>query len=159
MENESLQKMAMEQEPEMENEAEDLEEQEEQDLQIAVDMGMEMIDDGGFDMIQQAIDQSNDPGQVIGQFLLQLGSEIMSKMPEGLELSPRILLAHDGWVEQISDYLQDQYGVSEDIMNRAESYVGAAAMQMAQGGAQQAPGGPPPQAPAQGLAAAAGGMA
>ena len=160
MNNESLQAQAMAQSEQASSEPEYIEDQEEQDLNISVDMAKEMIDDGGFDAMETALDQSNDPGQVIGQFLLQLGSQIFDSMPEGMELSPRVMLAHGGWVEQVSDYLQEQYSVPKEIMDRAESYVGAAAMQMAQGG-QQSVGGPPPQAaPAapQGLAGAAGAM-
>ena len=161
MNDESLQAQAMAQAEQAPAQQEYLEDEEEQDLDIAVNLAKEMIDDGGYDLISTALDQSNDPGQVIGQFLMQLGSQIFENMPEDITLSPRVMLAHDGWVEQVSDYLQEEYEISKEVMDRAESYIGAMAMQMAQGGGQQAPGqAPAPEqaAPQPGLAGAAGGM-
>jgi hypothetical protein len=147
MADESLQEQAMQMEQGQEPEAQEdfLEDQEEEDLEIAVNLAKEMIDDGGYELLDSAVQQSKDPGQVIGQFLMQLGSRIFESMPEDLQLSPRIMLSHNGWVEQVSDYLQEQYGITKEVMDRAESYIGAAAMQMAQGG-QQTPGQPPAEA-------------
>lgn len=121
-----------------------LNKEEEQDLKIAVALAERMIDDGGYDVIKQAIAESNDPGQVIGQFLMQLVSQMDENMPEDMKLSKRIYFAHGGWIEQISDFLQEEYKVPRKIMDRAEMYIGTAAQKMAQGGAQQAAG----QAPA-----------
>jgi hypothetical protein len=125
--------------------------EENQDLKIAVALAERMIDDGGYDVIKQALDESNDPGQVIGQFLMQLVSQMDQNMPEDMKLSKRIYFAHNGWIEQVSDFLQDEYKVPRQVMDRAEMYIGAAAQKMAQGGAQQAAG----QAPAQSGAAPA----
>lgn len=101
------------------------------DLRIGVLMAEDMISKGGYDqVIAPALKSSRDPGQVIGQFLMQLGQEIMENMPEGMELTPKILLAQDGWVEQISDYLQEEYDIKKEIMDKAEIYVATTAKQM-----------------------------
>lgn len=120
----------------LDDEQETLSDEEEKDLDIMVSMAENMIDDAGEDVIAQAL-QSKDPGVILGQFLMQLGSQLAEKLP--FEVSPRIMLAHGGWLEQISDYLQDEYDVPQKIMDRAEIFVASSAQQMAQGQQQQAP--------------------
>lgn len=134
---------------EREDGPESLTDEEEMDLDIMVNLAKIMIDEGGYKVIEQA-EGSSDPGQVIGQFLVQLGSQIAEALPEEAKPSPRIMLAEGGWVEQVSDYLQEEYDVARDVMDRAEMYIGGAAQSIAQGqqaGQQQAPA---PQAPPQG---------
>lgn len=137
-----------------------LTDEEEEDLKIAVMLSENLIDDGGWEVISQALEQSSDPGQVIGDFLMKLVMQISEQMPNEITLSPRVFLAEGGWVEQISDYLQEQYGVPQDVMDRAEIYIGTQAMSMAQGAAQQqTQSAPQPAAPAAGgLESAVGGM-
>lgn len=109
---------------------------EELDLKIAVLLAESAIDDGGIDVIQDAIKNSSDPGQVIGQFLMQLGTQLVESMPEGMEISKKVFLAQGGWVEQVSDFLQEEYKIKRDVMDRAEIYVASSAQQMAQGAQQ-----------------------
>lgn len=117
-----------------------LTDEEELDLKIAVLMGQNLLDKGGFDVIQKAVDQSKDPGQVVGQFFMQMGQQLMENMPEGMELSPKILLAQGGWVEQMSDYVQEELGINKKIMDKAEIYIASTATQMAQAKQQQGQG-------------------
>lgn len=109
--------------------------EEEQDLAIAVNMAMDLIDEGGWQVVQQA-EQSKDPAVIIGQFLMQLGSQLGEQLP--FPISPRIMLAEGGWVEQVSDYLQEEYDVPKDVMDRAEIFIATNAQQMAQAQQQQA---------------------
>lgn len=106
--------------------------EEKNDLRIAVGIAQDLIDQGGIDAIDAAVKSSKDPGQVVGQFLMQLASEISRNLPEGMVLSPRIWLAEGGALEQVSDYLQDEYDLDEEIMNRAEMFVASAIQQKAQ---------------------------
>lgn len=117
----------------------ELTDDEEDDLRIMVNLAKNMIDEGGYEVIEQAL-QSSDPGQVIGQFLMQLVSQMSEQMPPELQPSARIFFAYGGWVEQISDYLQEEYDVPRDVMDRAEMFIATAAQQMSQGqqGQQQA---------------------
>lgn len=117
----------------------ELTDDEEDDLRIMVNLAENMIDEGGYEVIEQAL-QSSDPGQVIGQFLMQLVSQMSEQMPTELQPSARIFFAYGGWVEQISDYLQEEYDVPRDVMDRAEMFIATAAQQMSQGqqGQQQA---------------------
>ena len=144
---------------EQEPQTDKLTDAEEKDLSIMVNLAKNMIDDDGINVIKSA-ENSKDQGQVIGQFLFQLGSTLAEKLSGMVDISPRIMLAEGGWVEQISDYLQEEYGVPKNIMDRAEIYVGGMAQQMAtsqQAGAQgQQPPTPveqaPPTLPQQGVA-------
>ena len=70
---------------------------------------------------------------------------MVESLPEELKPSPAIMLAEGGWVEQISDFLQEEYGVDRGVMDRAEVYVGTTAQQIAQ--SQQQPGGAAGPAP------------
>lgn len=121
-----------------------LSDEEEDQLEIMVLLAENLIDEGGIEALDQA-KGSKDPGQVIGQFLMQLGSQLGEQLP--FEISPRIMLARGGWLEQVSDYLQDEYGFSKKDMDRAEIFVGSSAQGMAQGQAAQqaAPQGAPAQ--------------
>ena len=120
---------------------------EQQDLSIAVNLAKNLIDDGGSEVIKSS-ETSKDQGQVIGQFLFQLGSQIAEKLSGMVTISPRIMLIEGGWVEQVSDYLQEEYGIPKDIMDRAELYIGGMAQEMA--ASQQGGGAPQGAAPAAG---------
>lgn len=122
---------------------EELTDSEEKDLSIMVNLAKNMIDDEGINVIKSA-ENSKDQGQVIGQFLLQLGSSLGEKLAGTVDISPRILLIEGGWVEQVSDYLQEEYGIPRTIMDRAEMYIGGMAQQMATSQQQQAAGQAPP---------------
>jgi hypothetical protein len=135
--------MALDQEQEAQD-PNQLTQEDEDDLETAVLLGKRLIDQGGQEILDAA-QNSKDPGQVIGQFLLQLGSQLAEEMPEGLTLNPKVMLASGGWLEQISDFLHEEYDVGLDVMDRAEIYVGQAAQGMAQQAQSQAQ--PVPAAP------------
>ena len=123
-----------------------LSEEEEADLAIAVNIGKQLLDEGGGQVIDQALEESSDPAQVIGQFVMQMGSQMEEELPEGLTLSKRIYMAEGGGVEQIMDYLQEQWDVPKDVTDRAEIFIGTTAQEIA---AQQAGGQPQEAVPAE----------
>lgn len=135
--------------------------EEEDDLAIAVMLSQNIIDDAGIGVIDEALNSSNDPGVVIGQFLMQLVSQLAEQLPPEAQLSPRVFLAEDGWVEQISDYLQEQYDVPRDVMDKAEIFIASQSTSMANGAVQQQDhAAMPPSAPQPaGLEGMVGGMA
>lgn len=136
--------MALEEQLNQEPAPQEMTEDQEQDLTIAVNLAKNLIDDGGFEVIEQAL-STKDPGQIIGQFLMQLVAQMTENLPEGVEIDPAIYLAIGGWVEQISDYLQEEYDVPKEIMDRAEIYIGTASQQMMVASQQQQQTGMPPQ--------------
>lgn len=63
--------MALEDQLQEQQSPQEMTEDQEQDLSIAVNIAKNLIDDGGWEITNQAL-ESNDPGQIIGQFLMQL---------------------------------------------------------------------------------------
>jgi hypothetical protein len=127
-----VRKVNMALEKQMKKEKSSPKNEDEMDLEIGVLLGKRMLEDGGFDIVEKAVATSRDPSQVIGQFLMQMGQEMMENMPEDVKLTPAILLSPGGWLEQISDFIQTELDVKKDVMDKAEVYVASTASQMAQ---------------------------
>lgn len=126
-----------------------------QDAEIAVRMAIQMLNEGnGLQVIKDAIDKSQDPAMVIGQFLAQLMGALGEQLAREIGLDPRVFLAKDGFLDKILDYIEVKLGYPEEFSDQIYAQVletiKAAAMpgQQRQGppGAapQQAPMGQPP---------------
>lgn len=120
------------------------------DVEIAVRMTIKMLrDGGGIKVIADAMNQSKDPAQVVGQFLAQIAGQLAEKLDEQYGIDPRIFVAQGGWLDKILDYIEKQLGYpeefSEEIYGAVLETIKAAAM----GGRQGQP------APAQGQQQAA----
>lgn len=115
--------MAAEQAPA--NEGEQGTELEEMDLQIAVSLGKRLMKDaGGLKAVEQAIAGSGDPTQAVSKFLVQLITQIKEAVAsEGVELSPRIVLANNGWVTQMLDSLEQELGLPAEFSDEVFSDV------------------------------------
>lgn len=118
--------------------------EEELDLKIAVLLGERLLEEGGYGVIEKAVKSSSDAGQVIGQFLMQMGQQLHEGMPDDAKLSPTIMLAQGGWIEQMSDLIQEEGAADKATMNKAEVYVASTAQQMADAKGGQANGVPLP---------------
>lgn len=140
--------MAIKDEMAAEPKQEQLTDTEEKDLSIAVMLAQNLIDDAGAEVIESS-KGSKDQGEVIGQFIFQMGSQLGEQLQGMIDLSPRIFLIEGGWVEQVSDYLQEEYKVPRAIMDRAELYIGGMAQKMAEGQQGEAAGLPPEGQPEQ----------
>ena len=139
-----------------------LSDEEELDLQLAVAMAKKMLVEGkGLDVIKSALDSSQDPSAVIGQFFAQLFAQMHEAFPQDLEISPRIYLARGGVLEQLLDFLEEKLGLpssfSDEVFGTTVETIKAAAQDPAQGQAPEAqegaPQAPPPEAamPQQGV--------
>ena len=137
-----------------------LTDEEEDDLAISVMLAQNMIDDAGWEIINKALTESSDPSTVIGQFLMQLVSQMGEQLPPEAQLSPRVFLAEGGWLEQVSDYLQEQYDVPRDVMDKVEIFIASQSASMANGAVQEqtASAQPEPQPQPVGLEGMMGGM-
>lgn len=131
-----------------------LTDQEEQDLEIALLMGERLLEDGGYDVLQKAVDTSSDPSQVIGQFFIQVIQKLSDDFPEDMKLSPRIYLAKGGWLEQMMDKVIDELGLDFKVADKAEIYVAQMAQELGKANQQkqQAAQEAPPAMPAPGVA-------
>lgn len=124
---------------------------EELDLQIAVKMGERLMKDaGGLKAIEQAMSGSGDPVQAISKFLVQLIVQIKEAVEQqGVELSPNIVLAKGGWVEQMLDVIEGELGLPPDFSDQVFGDVVETFKALAQGGQQGGGAGDPAAAQGQ----------
>lgn len=114
---------------------------EELDLEIAVKMGTRLMKEaGGLKAIEQAMNGSGDPVQAISKFLVQLIVQIKEAVEQqGIELSPNIVLAQGGWVEQMLDVIEGELGLPPDFSDQVFADVVETFKALAQSGGNAGP--------------------
>lgn len=85
------------------------------DVDLAFRMAVEMLDDGGLKVISDAIDQSNDPGKVVGQFLAQMMGQLAEKLRDEFQIDPKIFLAKNGWLDLVLDFIESELGYPDSF--------------------------------------------
>lgn len=116
------------------------------DIELLVRTGIKIMKDmGGMQLIDEAINTSNDPVQAIGQFLGQLVMRLGEDVAQELDLDPRALFAKGGFLEEMLNYIEDQLGLPEEfsdsVYNEVVELVKAATMPPSQAAPQmQGPG-------------------
>lgn len=129
------------------------------DAEIAVRMAIKMLNEGnGLQVIKDAIDKSQDPALVIGQFLAQMMGALGEQLAQKIGLDPRVFLAQGGFLEKILDYIEVKLGYPEDFSNEIHTQVLETIKAAAQSPQAAQPGAPQPGAPAQGGPPLDGGM-
>lgn len=94
------------------------------DVELAVRMTIKALKDGGgLDVIRNAVNQSQDPAQVIGQMLAQIAGKLGEKLQQQYGVDPRIFLAKDGWLEQILDWIEKQLGYPKEFSDQIYQQV------------------------------------
>jgi sulfur relay (sulfurtransferase) complex TusBCD TusD component (DsrE family) len=127
-----------------------------EDAELATRMGIKLLTEGnGLKVIHDAINQSQQPAQVIGQFLAQMMGQLAEQLQKEAGIDPGVFLAKDGFLDAILNYIEKKLGYPKDfsdkIYGEVLEVIKAAAMGpqapndvTTQGqGPQQAP--PPPQ--------------
>ena len=139
-----------------------------QDAEIAIRMGIKLLNEGqGLKVIKDAIDKSQDPGQVIGQFLAQMMGQLAEQLQKNAGVDPGVFVAKGGFLDGILDYIEVKLGYPKDfsdkIYNEVLETVKAAAMNppapnnvMQQGGQPQNAAAMPAPAPQPGIPQAGG---
>lgn len=94
-----------------------------EDVEIAFRMAVQMLDDGGLQMMADAIDKSNDPAQVIGQILAQMIGQMAEQLRDEYNIDPRIFLAKNGWLDQILDYIEHELNYPADFSDEIYQQV------------------------------------
>lgn len=90
-----------------------------QDVELAVRMTIKALKDGGgLDVIRNAVNQSQDPAQVIGQMLATIAAKLGEKLQQEYDVDPRIFLAKGGWLEKVLDWIEKQLGYPSDFSNQ-----------------------------------------
>lgn len=129
------------------------------DVEIAVRMTIKMLQEGGgMKVIVDAIQQSQQPAQVIGQFLAQMIGQLAENLQREMDIDPKIFLAKGGWLDSILNYIEKEMDMPEEFSDEIYPEVLEtikAAAQSPQGGQQQ---GQPPQGQAPQPQAAMGGL-
>lgn len=93
------------------------------DVEIAFRMAVQLLNEGGMDVIKQAINQSQDPAQVIGQMLAQIMATLAQKLQEQIEIDPSIFLAQGGWLDLVLDYIEKKLGYPSNFSDQIYTQV------------------------------------
>lgn len=133
-------------------------------VELAVRMTIKLLEEGGgIDVIADALKQSRDPAQVIGQFLAQVVGQLAEKLEQEFGIDPRIFLAKGGWLDNVLDYIEQRLELpkefSDQVYGNVLETIKAAAMggevpeqaPQPQGGGIQGAGGPTPMQPGEGM--------
>lgn len=123
-----------------------------EDIEILVRAGIKLLSGGGIEVISKAINESQDPAQVIGQFMAQLIMKMGEEFVQQMQLDPRAFLAKGGFLEELLNYIEERLGLpsefSDQIYGETVEMIKAVVQQPeppAQGGLEnaQAQGAPP----------------
>lgn len=119
------------------------------DAELVSMMGMALLDNGGLETVQKALQSSEDPGQVVGQFLAQLIGQMAEFTASTLQIDPAVYTEPNGFLDQILDYIERKLGLpsefSDQVYGDTLEVIKAAAADP-----QQAQQNQPQQAPSQG---------
>ena len=96
----------------------------EQQVELVTRLGIKLLKEGGgLDTLGKAIQQSQDPAQVVGQFMVQLIGSLIDQLKEQIDLDPRVFLVPDGFLDNILDFLEDQLSLPEEFSDQVEGEV------------------------------------
>lgn len=96
----------------------------EEQVELAVRMTIKILEQGGgLNVIGDALKQSRDPAQVVGQFLAQMVGQLAEKLEQEFGVDPRIFLAKGGWLDAILDYLETQLGLPSEFSDQVYGNV------------------------------------
>ena len=133
------------------------------DIEMLVRVAIKLLNElGGIQLMQEALETSGDPVQVVGQFLGQLIVRLGEDVAQKMDLDPRSLFARGGVLEELLDYLEPKLGLPPEFSDEVYNEVVELVKAMAMGGQQAAPAAPqgapmaPPQGP--GIQGMMGGM-
>ena len=128
------------------------------DSELVSMMGMAMLDNGGMQVIEKALQGSEDPGQVFGNFMAQLIGQIAEFGQSNLGIDPGIFLQEDGFLDQMLGYIERKLKLPPEFSDQVYGETLEVVKAAASGGEQQAsPGGGPAPAPGQAPPAPAAG--
>lgn len=113
-------------------------EKEVQDKQLMVMMGADLMEQGGNDVIAKALEQSQDPTQVVGQVLAQVMMTLAEKGGRDMDIDPRVFLAKGGWLEDMLNYIESRFGLPKEFSDDAWYAVVEMVKASAQAGSQPA---------------------
>ena len=94
------------------------------DVELAVNLGVKVLNEGnGLQLIEKAINQSQDPAQVVGQFLTQIIAKLAEQLRGEYGIDPGIFLAKDGFLDYILNYIEKKLGYPEEFSDQIYGQV------------------------------------
>lgn len=125
-------------------------------------MGMAMLENGGLQTIQQALEKSQDPVQVISQFMAQLIGSQAEYTAQNFGINPAVYTEQGGFLDQVTDFVERKLGLpatlSDEVYGETLEVMKAAASQPPEEQGGQPPAGPPQAGPAPAAPAAPMGL-
>lgn len=95
-----------------------------EDAELVVRMVIKMLSEGdGLRVIESAINQSQDPAQVIGQFLAQMLGQLAEQLANEVGVDPAVILAKNGALEKILDYIERKLGYPSEFSDQVYAQV------------------------------------
>jgi hypothetical protein len=120
------------------------------DKELVSMMGMAMLDNGGLQTIQQALQSSQDPGQVVGQFLAQMVGQLAESTQQNFGIDPSVYGEEDGFIDQTLNYIETSLGLPKEFSDQVYGEVLEIMKAVSMSGGEQqqpqqapAPAGPP----------------
>ena len=87
-------------------------------------LGVDMLKEGGgIQVLQKAVQQSADPIVIIAQFVVQMVSQLSEVLSQETNFDPRVMLARDGFVDSITEYLTKQLKLDPEAADMIEQEV------------------------------------
>jgi hypothetical protein len=119
------------------------------DAKLVSMMGMAMLDKGGLQTIEQALNTSQDPVQVVAQFVAQMAGRLAEYTAKEMGIDPAVYAKPNGFLDQILNYIEKKLGLPEEFSDQVygetlEVMKAAAASPQQAGPAQAGPPGAPP---------------
>lgn len=94
------------------------------DVELMVRLAVQLIKDGnGLKVIADAINRSQDPSRVVGQFLAQLMAKLAEVGRDKYGIDPGIFVAKNGWLDTILDWIEGQLGYPADFSDKIYQQV------------------------------------
>lgn len=117
------------------------------DVELLTRMAIKLMSDGGLDVIKTALQESQDPAQVVGQFMVQLISQLAENVGQQVDIDMRAFLAKGGVLENLLDYIEEQLGYPAEFSDQIYGEVVEMIKAAATDPEPVSEGGPPPPAP------------
>lgn len=120
------------------------------DVEILTRLGIQLLKDGdGLNVIKTALQESQDPPQVVGQFLAQLIGQLGEQVGSQIDIDMRAFLTKGGVLEHLLDYIEGELGLPSEWSDQVWNEV----IEVIKGAARDpepvSEGGQPPQPPQQ----------
>lgn len=94
------------------------------DVELSVRLGVKLLKEGGgLEIIGKALNESQDPAQVIAQFLTQLIGKLAEQLQTEYDIDPGIFLAKNGWLDAILDYIEVQLKLPKEFSDQVYGEV------------------------------------